>query len=49
MRTTHIVAFVVLVGGSFAGSGAWAWDQDPFAMYIQRSDSITLAPAMPRQ
>ena len=42
MRTTHIVAFVVLVGGSFAGSGALAWDQDPFAMYFQRSDKITL-------
>ena len=42
MRTTHIIAFVVLVGGSFAGSGALAWDQDPFAMYFQRSDKITL-------
>jgi hypothetical protein len=42
MRTRHIVAFVVLVGGSFAGSAALAWDQYPFAMYFQRSDSITL-------
>ena len=42
MRTTHIVAFVVLVGSSFAGSGALAWDQNPFAMYFQRSDKITL-------
>jgi hypothetical protein len=41
MRTTHIVAFVVLVGGSFAGSDALAWDQNPFAMYFQRSDKIT--------
>jgi hypothetical protein len=42
MRTRHIIAFVVLLGGSFAGSGALAWDQNPFAMYFQRSDSITL-------
>jgi hypothetical protein len=42
MRTRHIVAVVVLVGGSLAGSAALAWDQDPFAMYFQRSDSITL-------
>src|SRR5438094_2953911 len=42
MKTTHIVAVAVLIG-SFAGSSAcWAWDQDPFAMYIQRSDKITL-------
>jgi hypothetical protein len=42
MKTTRIVAFAVLLG-SFAGSSAcWAWDQDPFAMYIQRSDKITL-------
>ena len=42
MRTRHIIAFVVLVGGSFAGSAALAWDQNPFAMYFQRSDKITL-------
>ena len=42
MRTTHVVAFVVLLGGSFAGSVALAWDQNPFAMYFQRSDRITL-------
>ena len=42
MRTRHIIAFAVLVGGTFAGSGALAWDQDPFAMYFQRSDKITL-------
>jgi uncharacterized membrane protein YgcG len=41
MKTTHIIAFAVLVG-SCASSGAWAWDQDPFAMYFQRSDTITL-------
>ena len=42
MRTRHIVAVVVLVGGSLAGSAAWAWDQNPFAMYFQRSDKVTL-------
>jgi hypothetical protein len=42
MRTRHIIAFAVLAGGSFAGSGALAWDQNPFAMYFQRSDKITL-------
>jgi hypothetical protein len=42
MRTRHIVAFVVLVGGSLAGSAALAWDQNPFAMYFQRSDKVTL-------
>ena len=42
MRTRHIVAFVVLLGGSFASSGAVAWDQNPFAMYFHRSDKITL-------
>ena len=42
MRTRHIVAFVVLVGGSLAGSAALAWDQNPFATYFQRSDKITL-------
>ncbi len=41
MKTTHVIVFAVLVG-SFASSGAWAWDQDPFAMYFQRSDTITL-------
>jgi hypothetical protein len=42
MRTKHIIALVVLIGGSCAGSAALAWDQDPFAMYFQRSDKITL-------
>jgi hypothetical protein len=42
MRTRHIIAFVVLVGGSLASSAALAWDQNPFAMYFQRSDKITL-------
>jgi hypothetical protein len=42
MRTRHIAAFVVIVGGSLASSAALAWDQDPFAMYFQRSETITL-------
>ena len=42
MRTRHIIAFALLVGGSLASSAALAWDQDPFAMYFQRSDTITL-------
>src|SRR6516164_5449675 len=42
MRTKHIIIFAVLAGGSFAASAALAWDQDPFAMYFQRSGKITL-------
>jgi hypothetical protein len=41
MKTRHIIALAVLVGG-LASSGASAWDQDPFAMYFQRSDTVTL-------
>jgi len=42
MRTRHIVAFAALVGSSLASAAALAWDQNPFAMYFQRSDKITL-------
>src|SRR5436190_4711221 len=42
MRTRHVIAFALLVGGSLASSAALAWDQDPFQMYFQRSDKITL-------
>src|SRR6516164_10682485 len=42
MRTKHIIAFALMVGGSLASSAALAWDQDPFQMYFQRSDKITL-------
>jgi hypothetical protein len=42
MSNRNVIAFAVLVGGSLAGSGALAWDQDPIAMYLQRSDKITL-------
>lgn len=41
MTTRYLVALAGLAG-SLAASSASAWDQDPFAMYIQRSDTITL-------
>ena len=41
MKTTRIITIAVLLS-SFAASGASAWDQDPFAMYLQRSYSVTL-------
>src|SRR5262245_65670608 len=41
MKTTHIIAAAVLLSG-LASSAASAWDQDPFAMYLQRSYSVTL-------
>lgn len=41
MRARHIAVLAVLAGNSVVSS-AWAWDQDPFAQYIQRSDTITL-------
>src|SRR5947209_10590817 len=41
MKTIHIIAVAVLFSG-LASSAASAWDQDPFAMYLQRSYSITL-------
>jgi hypothetical protein len=41
MRAQYILAAAALAG-SLSASCAWAWDQDPFAQYIQRSDTITL-------
>ena len=41
MKTRHIIAVAVLLSG-LASSAAWAWDQDPWAMYFQRSYNITL-------
>jgi hypothetical protein len=41
MKTARIIAIAVLLSG-LAVSGASAWDQDPFAMYVKRSYSITL-------
>src|SRR5437899_3665987 len=41
MKTGYIIALATLAG-SFASSDASAWDQDFFAMYLQRSDTITL-------
>jgi hypothetical protein len=41
MKTTHIIAVAVLLSG-LASSAASAWDQDPSAMYFQRSYRVTL-------
>ena len=41
MKTRIIIAMAALAG-VLSSSAASAWDQDPFAMYIQRSDKITL-------
>ena len=38
---TSIIALAALTA-MLVSSGASAWDQEPFAMYIQRSDTITL-------
>jgi len=42
MKTHYILAFGALLISSFAAPGASAWDQDPFAMYVERSDRVTL-------
>src|SRR5205807_1597671 len=39
---TRIIIAMAAVAGVLSSSAASAWDQDPFAMYIQRSDKITL-------
>jgi hypothetical protein len=41
MKISHII-MAVTFAGACACSSAMAWDQDPFAQYIQRSDTITL-------
>ena len=41
MKVRYTIALAALAG-SFLSSGALAWEQNPFAMYIQRSDTITL-------
>jgi hypothetical protein len=41
MKTRMILASAALAA-LLSSSGASAWDQDPFAMYLQRSDKITL-------
>jgi hypothetical protein len=41
MKTRIKIAMAALAG-VLSSSAASAWDQDPFAMYIQRSDKITL-------
>ena len=39
MKIRCIIASAAFAG-SLTSSGAWAWDQDPVAMYFQRSDTI---------
>ena len=41
MKITFIIASAALAA-VLSSSGASAWDQDPFSMYIQRSDTVTL-------
>jgi len=41
MKISQIIA-VATFAGVCACSSAVAWDQDPFAQYIQRSETITL-------
>ena len=41
MKITFIIASAALAA-VLSSSGAWAWDQDPFSMYIQRKDTVTL-------
>ncbi len=38
---TYIIASAALAA-MLVSSGALAWDQEPFAMYFQRSDTVTL-------
>lgn len=40
MKISHIIS-VVTFASVCACSSAMAWDQDPFAMYIERSDTIS--------
>ena len=39
---TRIVIISAALAAVLSSSGALAWDQEPFAMYFQRSDTITL-------
>ena len=41
MKISHIILLAVLAG-ALASTNALAWDQDPFAQYFQRSDTVTL-------
>src|ERR1700738_1320390 len=42
MKTCILIASAALAA-VLSSSAAPAWDQDPFAMYIRRSDTITLS------
>src|SRR4051812_21297796 len=41
MAMKHLMTTLAFAGG-LACSNAVAWDQDPFAQYFQRSDTVTL-------
>ncbi len=41
MKTTHTIVLAALAAG-LGCTSALAWDQDPFAQYLQRSDTVTL-------
>ena len=41
MKISHIIALAAFAGG-LACTSAMAWDQDPFAQYLQRTDTVTL-------
>jgi len=41
MKIRHTIILAALAGG-LGSTSALAWDQDPFAQYLQRSDTITL-------
>lgn len=41
MKIRHMIVLAAFAG-TLASTGALAWDQDPFAQYLQRSDTVTL-------
>jgi hypothetical protein len=43
MRLPYLVATIVLTGAVLIAFAALAWDQDPFAQYVHRSNKITLS------
>jgi hypothetical protein len=43
MRVTHFATAMTFAGAMLVSCAALAWDQDPFAQYLQRSNKITLS------
>jgi hypothetical protein len=43
MRFTYFVATLTFTSAVLLSCAAQAWDQDPFAQYLQRSNKITLS------